>query len=162
MKVGFTKEELENMTKKDLQKRLNRLIKGGLISPNTTIDDVYEYDPSMPKPVQLFLYVIPDLRDCLMGYIDSGDFLGLAMLLKSLMKCVDAETMKHIQELVERKENDKEAEAIYEVCYIRPDLTGKIVYISGLDKDDVRDKFFKIYDTKYLIHSIKLVKSKEL
>lgn len=106
MKVYFEKEALANMSKEELQEKLNGLIEYGLVPPTTTLDSVRVYEPTehSMRPV---IYTTKKTQESLLEYIKDGNLIGLAMVLKSIIHGVDDETMKKIQKIVEDK-NAKE------------------------------------------------------
>ena len=79
------------MTKGDIQKILNKYVEDGWRKPTV-------------KPVA---YMTSDMLKGVMGYIYEGDLMGAGMTLKSLIKVVDDETMKKVQQLVEGSQPNK-------------------------------------------------------
>lgn len=77
----------DSMTKGDIQKILNKYIEDEWRKPT----------------VKLVAYMTSDMLEGVMKYILEGDLMGAGMTLKSLIRVVDDETMKKIQELVEEK-----------------------------------------------------------
>lgn len=76
------------MTKGDIQKILNKYI---------------EYEEWRKPTVKPVAYMTSDMLEGVMRYILEGDLMGAGMTLKSLIKVVDDETMKKVQQLVEGK-----------------------------------------------------------
>ena len=104
IRIAFMKEDLENRSKEDLQKTVERCIEEGLCPPGTTVDDVPIYEPPKLKPV---VYMTSELWEDFKDDIDDGNFVGLLVLLKSIVHTVDVETMKKIQQVVEKEENKR-------------------------------------------------------
>jgi hypothetical protein len=86
LRLCFPKEWC-SMTKGDIQKMLNKYIEDEWRKPTV-------------KPVA---YMTSDMLKGVMRYIYEGDLMGAGMTLKSLIKVVDDETMKKVQQLVEEK-----------------------------------------------------------
>jgi hypothetical protein len=86
LRLCFPKECC-SMTKGDIQKMLNKYIEDEWRKPTV-------------KPVA---YMTSDMLKGVMRYIYEGDLMGAGMTLKSLIKVVDDETMKKVQQLVEEK-----------------------------------------------------------
>ena len=90
LRLCFPKE-MYSMTKGDIQKILNKYVEDGWRKPTV-------------KPVA---YMTSDMLKGVMGYIYEGDLMGAGMTLKSLIKVVDDETMKKVQQLVEGSQPNK-------------------------------------------------------
>lgn len=121
MRVYFYKEQLENSSKKELQKGVNRMIKSGLLSPNTRVVydkplDVNKYNERMKVDQTIYMNSevwealwetfdeqIEDIED---GFFSKADIIALALSLKARVHPTDNETMEQIRQLVENKENN--------------------------------------------------------
>ena len=102
MRVCFTKEELANKPKEELQETLDKLIDAGLVPPDTTLNNIEPYEPTKHS-IKPFVYVTPNVWSCISRLVESKDFMELAMTLSSLAYVVDDETMEQIQQLVEKR-----------------------------------------------------------
>lgn len=87
LRLRFPKK-WNTMTKGDIQEILNKYIE----------DE--EWRKPTVKPVA---YMTSDMLKGVMRFILEGDLMGAGMILKSLIKVVDDETMKNVQQLVEGK-----------------------------------------------------------
>lgn len=141
MKVYFTKEELANMSKEELQEILNELIGVCLVPPNTTLDDVEIYDPT-EHSMQPVIYTTKKTQESLLEYIKDGNLIGLAMVLKSIIHGVDDETMKKIQKIVE----DKKAKELVQKMHTQTWKSSKYGWIEVTGTDEQFTIFVKKYN----------------
>ena len=92
LRLCFPKE-WDSMTKGDIQKILNRYIA-----------EEWKKKPTVKPTVKPLAYLTQGMLEGIMRYIVDGDIFGAGLILKSLIKVVDDETMKNIQQLVEEEE----------------------------------------------------------
>lgn len=81
-------------------KKWNTMTKGGI---QKILNKYIEYEEWRKPTVKPVAYMTSDMLEGVMRYILEGDLMGAGMTLKSLIKVVDDETMKKVQQLVEGK-----------------------------------------------------------